>query len=364
MGTLIQRGQGRYLYRLWAWVSLICWLSAGIVAGASPHAVSGIYVLGNQAKDHKLQSLLATPGVAGISFAVEWKVLEPIQGQYAWEALDARIAEVAAQGKRVTVRMFPGVSTPEWVYASGARAFEFIDQNPFHGEEFYASGHRFSTYGQTLKIPVPWDEVFLTAWERFIAAAGARYKDSPTLAMVHITGPTRHSAEMHLPKDATDKAKWLALGYTPQKLIGAWQRCINAFAKAFPTTPIVLNVSPVIFDDEVMEAVAQYGYEHYGRRFFLQNNILMADNKGMKRQDWGLLKAYATKTTIGFQRGLLRLKADEKMSAAERLQVRRANFDGMLMQGMALGAKYFEVGAGEVRDFPDIVNKVVERLEK
>ena len=182
--------------------------------------------------------------------------------------------------------------------------------------------------------------------------------------MVHVTGPTRHSAEMHLPRDRADQERWRALGYTPQKLIGAWKRSIDAFARSLPETPVVLNLSPVIFNDGVMEEVVRYAYGQYGRRLFLQNNILMADNKGMKREDWNVLREYASKTTIGFQRGLPRLKGRSDAATPERLRLKRSNFEGMFTQGLALGAQYFEVGATDVKDFPDVVKAAAERLKK
>jgi hypothetical protein len=332
--------------------------------GRNFNSFDGIYALVGIGQLRELPNILHAPGIAGVSLNAEWIEIEPKEGSYRWTSLDEQIKTADKAGKRVLLRLFPGISTPEWVYAKGAKPFEFIDKNPSHGAVFYAPGHRFSTYGKNLKMPVPWDEIFLTSWERFVEAAGSHYQDATNIAMVHITGPTRHSAEMHLPKEKEVQEKWRALGYTPQKLIGAWKRSIDAFARAFPHTALVLNLSPVIFDDGVMEAVARYGYETYGRRFFMQNNILLAQNKEMKRKDWSVLQEYSTKTTIGFQRGLLKLKAKGNLSPSEQLRIRRANFEGMLAQGLALGAKYFEVGAAEVRDFPEVVKDTAERLER
>jgi hypothetical protein len=325
---------------------------------------SGIYVLVGKANNKDFLDVLNTTGIAGVSLAAEWKDIEPQEGQYQWASLDEVMAKVTPMHKYVTLRMFPGISTPDWVYAKGAKAFEFVDKNPFHGEAFYPQGHRFSTHGAGLRMPIPWDEVFLASWEKFVEVYGNHYRNATNIAMVHVTGPTRHSAEMHLPKDREDQEKWRAAGYTPQKLIGAWKRSIDAFARAFPQTPLVLNLSPVIFEDGVMEEVVRYGYGQYGRRLFLQNNILMADNKRQKREDWNVLREYASKTTIGFQRGLLRLKERGDVAAPERLGLKRANFEGMFTQGLALGAKYFEVGATDVKDFPDVVKAAAERLKK
>jgi Beta-galactosidase len=324
----------------------------------------GIYILAGKAGSKDFLDILNTTGIAGVSLTAEWKDFEPQEGHYQWSSLDDAMAKVTHLHKTVTLRMFPGISTPDWVYAKGAKAFEFVDKNPLHGDAFYPPGHRFSTYGTRLRMPIPWDEVFLTSWEKFVAVFGNHYKNATNIAMVHVTGPTRHSAEMHLPRQPEDQEQWRAVGYTPQKLIGAWKHCIDAFATAFPQTPLVLNLSPVIFNDQVMEEVVRSGYEKYGRRLFLQNNILLADNKSLRREDWRVLKEYASKTTIGFQRGLLHLAGRGDAAASERLGLRRTNFEGMFAQGLALGAKYFEVGITDVKDFPEVVQQMAERLKK
>jgi Beta-galactosidase len=325
---------------------------------------SGIYVLVAEANTKELSHLLPLAGVKGVSLSVEWHAVEPQEGHFQWDTLDELVAKAAALGKEVTLRLLPGISTPEWVYQKGAKAFTFVDRNPFHGEALYKPGHRYSSFGQTLKIPIPWDDVFLASWERTVAAFGEHYRNATNIAMVHLAGPTRHSTEMILPRDNEDKGQWRSLGYAPQKLIGAWQRSIDAFARAFPQTPLVLNLSPVIFDDGVLEAVVRSGYDHYGRRFFLQNNILLGINAPTGRKDWKILQDYATKTTIGFQRELLGKKIPnwDKLSDADRLKLRRTNFEGMFARGMGLGAQYFEIGAAEARDFPEIVQQVAPRL--
>ena len=324
----------------------------------------GIYLLAGKANSKDLKDVINSSGIVGVSLTAEWKDIEPQEGQYQWASLDEAIAKATQMHKSITLRVFPGISTPDWVYAKGAKAFEFIDKNPFHGEAFYRPGHRFSTHGSRLRMPVPWDEIFLASWEKFVDVYGSHYRNATNIAMVHVTGPTRHSAEMHLPKDREDQEKWRAVGYTPQKLVAAWKRSIDAFARAFPQTPLVLNLSPVIFKDGVMEEVVRYGYSQYGRRLFLQNNIIMADNKRLKREDWNVLREYASKTTIGFQRGLLRVKARGDVAAPERLKLKRANFEGMFAQGLTFGAKYFEVGATDVKEFPDVVKAAAERLKK
>jgi len=169
---------------------------------------------------------------------------------------------------------------------------------------------------------------------------------------------------MHLPREPEDKARWRALGYKPEKLLEAWKRSIDAFAEAFPETPLILHLSPVIFRDGVLEAVAKYGYQTYGDRFFMQNDVLVPSNKNMKRPDWAVLEKYKGRTTIGFQRGLPRIKGWQSLPRSEKLRLREKNFKEMFAKGTRLGAYYFEVGAPDVKAFPHVVDEAATQLDE
>src|SRR5262245_17155339 len=98
---------------------------------------NGIYILTGKSGDKDFLDVLNTTGIVGVSLTAEWKDLEPQEGHYQWSSLDDAVAKVTHLHKTVTLRTFPGISTPDWVYAKGAKAFEFVDKNPFHGDAFY-----------------------------------------------------------------------------------------------------------------------------------------------------------------------------------------------------------------------------------
>jgi hypothetical protein len=327
-----------------------------------PSPLLGLYVIGGQRPVRAWTAVLEQSTVTGVSLSAEWSALEPQPDQLDLASLEARLERVEGAGKRVALRLLPGVSTPKWVYERGAQRFTFIDRNPNHTAEHYPEGHRNRTYGESLAIPVPWDETFLSAWEGFVAMVGSRLGGVPAVAMVHVTGPNKHSAEMILPRAPEDRSRWREIGYSPEKLTRSWQRCIDAFAKAFPRAALVLDLSPAVFDDGVVEAVVAYGHAQYGKRLFLQNNILLADQR-RGRLDWGILERYAREAVIGFQRQPLRLDRGS-IGREERRRLRRANFEGMLRAGLDLGASYFELGAGDVKDFPDIAETAAAVLAR
>jgi len=325
--------------------------------------ILGLYVIGGYREPRAWSPTLTQNGIKGIALSAEWTALEAKTGKRDWSALDVDVRQVARAGRRVGLRLQAGISTPEWVYARGARRFTFEDRNPYHAEGGGGARRRNQTLGQTLTLPVPWDEAFLSAWEAFVAAAGAHYAQERAIAMVHVTGPNKHSAEMILPRQPEDRERWRSLGYTPDKLIGAWKRCIDAYARAFPQAALVLNLAPAIFDDEVVEQVVAYGVERYGQRLFLQNNILLGDNGSRQRADWKILERYRDVTSIGFQRQLLRLNR-QGVQGEEKTVLRRENFEKMFEEGLRRGARYFEIGADEARDFPDLVDRFARKLPR
>lgn len=322
----------------------------------------GLYVIGGFQQQRAWTAALKQPGVKGVALSQEWRALEPQQGRRAWSALDDDIQLVARAGRRVGLRLQPGIFTPEWVYAKGARRFPFQDRNPNHAQGASRAGRPNATLGETLTIPVPWDGSFLSAWEDFVAAAGKHYAGEPAIAMVHVTGPNKHFSEMHLPHEPEDLKRWRAMGYTEDKLVGAWKRSIDSFARAFPQAALVLDLSPAIFDDKAVERVVDYAVDKYGKRVFLQNNILLGENQGRERVDWKILERYRNKVPIGFQRQLLRLNGRGAMDQSRRRDLRRDNFEKMLAEGVRLGGRYFEIGAQEARDFGDVVDRFSRQL--
>jgi hypothetical protein len=354
-------------------VPLVAVLSLGLAVPAARTSAAasrsfddalGLYVIGGYQQERAWSAALKQPGVKGVALSEEWRTLEPQSGRRNWSALDEEIQLVARAGRKVGLRLQPGIATPEWVYGRGARRFPFQDRNPYHAPGGGPVTRPNETLGQSLTIPVPWDEPFLSAWEDFVAAAGKHYANETAIAMVHVTGPNKHFSEMHLPHEPEDRERWRSMGYSEDKLVGAWKRSIDAYARAFPQAALVLDLSPAVFDDKVPERVVDYAVDKYGRRVFLQNNILLGENQGRERVDWKILERYRNKTPIGFQRQLLRLGNQGQLTPARRRELRRDNFEKMLAEGTRLGGRYFEIGAQEARDFGDVVQRYGRQLER
>jgi hypothetical protein len=229
------------------------------------------------------------PNVAGISWRFRWKTLEPREGRYDWASVDEVLRKTADAGKLSMVRVVAGQRSPKWVYEAGAKPFEFTRRDLFHPQQ-----HRVGT----LKMPLPWDDVYLEKWMRFIDAFGKRYNGREGLYSVHMSGGGR-IGEMNLPKNKED---WRSAGYTHEKLIAAWKKIIKGFRKALPDTPTNLAVNRPLGKDseEVVERLVDYVLQTYPGKVYLQQNGLKA-GMSLEHPMRAMLREAAQKTTVGYQ---------------------------------------------------------------
>ena len=231
---------------------------------------------------------LKDPQVYGVSWRFHWAAIEPADGRYQWAPIDQALEATGGAGKKAMLRVTAGINTPEWVYQAGAKALAFSNKD-LHNPE---------TYARDLRMPVPWDDVFLAKWTRFVQAMGARYQRHPSLYSVQMTGGG-HIGEMNLPK-APDK--WRQAGYSDERLIGAWKRIIDGYQQAFAGVPTNLDINEPMGrkQSNVMEPVVAYVLKTYPGKVYLQNNGLRADfpRDNPIRQ---LLREAAGTTSVGYQ---------------------------------------------------------------
>jgi hypothetical protein len=279
-----------------------------------------------QAKEHELSELKDTE-VYGISWRFRWKTIEPREGEFNWELIDKPLQVTSNAGKKVMLRVTAGSFTPDWVYQAGAKQIDFSNTdlaNPEH-------------YSKTLKMPIPWDEVYLAKWKAFIHAFGRRYNGNPHTYSIQMTGGG-HIGEMNLPKAYQ---KWQQAGYTDEKLITAWTRIIDAYQKAFPNTPTNLNINePLGLNrSNVLKPVVSYVLATYPQKVYLQQNAMRAD---LRKDDLirQIIREASSKTIVGYQmiggKGYLDQQTGDRLIA-----FRNAKEDYI---------NYMEVYAGDVRD--------------
>ena len=120
------------------------------------------------------------PGISTVYFRLAWSYVEPEEGRFDWSIVDSPAQRWIARGKKIALRFSasegdPGVGTPPWVRAAGAKGYCFE-----------------AGKGVVPEAPgLPWepdfdDPVFLGKVDRFLAAAAARYDGDPNLAFVDV----------------------------------------------------------------------------------------------------------------------------------------------------------------------------------
>ena len=256
--------------------------------GQNPSGPRGIFSL--LRKDEVPSSaLLKLDNLSGVNIRTGWRKIEKKEGQFNWSFIDQSITKSRQANKSIMLTVVSGVGTPDWVYESGSTSFSFKDRNPYH-----------RVRGEPLRIPVPWDEVFLRKWGNFVAELGKRYNDESTITLIHMVGPASMSPEMHLPKGPGNRSRWEELGYHSKKLVNAWKKVIDSYFSAFPNKAISIQIAIPIYNDGSLEKILEYGTKTYGNRFVIQGDWLTAHTKD-DFPLYKLIKEYSMKTTIGFE---------------------------------------------------------------
>lgn len=214
------------------------------------------------ASDYRVTGFLENHQFEGVSLRVKWSTIEQTEGDYNWNYIDSILSRVQCQGKRVIISILTGYLTPSWVYSAGANAFSYFDNKT----------------GRQEIIPIPWDAIYHEKLENLIAALGKKYNNHPNIFLIHVSGPMQRSVEMHLPKSAEDKTRWEQIGYTPEKLIDAWKRVLTYYDMYLPNKIWSINLQIPIWNDGVVEAVADHCANTYPWQCGLQIDFWKDNN--------------------------------------------------------------------------------------
>ncbi|MFG0317104.1 MAG: beta-galactosidase [Planctomycetota bacterium JB042] len=218
--------------------------------GQSPVAPRGVYCScppTSSQSNSVIPSVAAMPFVEGILVRVSWEDVEPQPGVYDFSLVDGQLALAGQHGVRVALAVVQGSHTPAWLPIQGAQMIQYV----------FA--------GQLRTVAVPWDPIYLAAWQNLIAALGAKYANDTTISIVHMTHATHNGFEMQLPIGA--ESTYVAAGYTPSVYTQSWHTVIGACAAAVPHHVLDVDVHPVFGSDVVAQNVVAYAKGALGPRF-------------------------------------------------------------------------------------------------
>ncbi len=294
--------------------------------------------------------LLNNPFINGIAAQINWRDIEPVQGQPDWSRLDELFAAAESSKKWVQLAIFPGFFAPEWA-KDGAQSDLFPIQ--------YGPGH-----GTVAVLPMPSDRVYLDRWFAFVKQLSERYGRSPAFRMIAAAGPTSVSEEMTLPSNSPPAIKkWLSDGYTPAKYLGAWEEAFHVYADSFPNQYVSLAAPnlPILGQGKsglparmrAKQDIVERAVKVFGRRLAIESNDLHAGRAQVEAFDGtDFIKSYTGRIITGFEmRGGSHGLIPSKVMGAEGdppLALRRSIDKGMAPNKAGQHINYLEIYEGDV----------------
>jgi hypothetical protein len=301
-------------------------------------------------KEQKERVAINNPYISGVAVQINWRDIEPTEGQPDWSRLDEIFSAAESTNKWVQLDIFPGFFSPAWAL-EGARTDQF--------EIPYGPGH-----GTVRKLPMPWDHVYLDRWFAFVKQLSERYGKSPAFRMIAAGGPTSVSEEMTLPSNSPPAIKkWLSDGYTPAKYLGAWEEAFHLYADSFPNQYVSLAAPglPILEQRKsglparmrAKQDIVERAVKVFGRRLAIQSNDLHAGRAQVEAFDGtDFIKSYTGRIITGFEmRGGSHGLIPSKVMGAEGdppLALRRSIDKGMAPNNGGQHVNYLEIYEGDV----------------
>src|SRR5215471_17647493 len=395
-----------------AMVAAILLYASNQADAQSPPGIGIMYLenadsLGDPIHNWSRDPALTNPYVQGIALRTHWDRVEPHEhanaNDFYWDYLDQGVALAAAHGKKVSILVTAGVTTPQWVFDAGAAVFNVTEQTGYSsitdgvttarstrvrsagntanwdpsvsvGLQIFGGSipagativavnsssnvtisaparqsatHVAITTAQIEPMPLPWDPIFQQKWGAFIQAFAARYRSAPNLAYVVMGGPGRRE-EAYFCFTPYDMNYFInTLGGLPNWEAGVrW--IIDQYGTYFPNTPFILAMAdpiPTSDGDDSLQAVCDYGAaQHPGNHFGVMSCGLQYPsgpaNGSMGATEIPLL---CPTSTVGYQFLVTQHEDIDPVTG-------RYMLDLGLERGFNFGAHFIEVYSGDCDD--------------
>lgn len=211
--------------------------------------------------------LLADTAISGVIAGLHWDQIQldnPLcalthscttsPDGYDWSYVDDVFAEANAAHKTVQLNITPGTDAPTWLLnliPSCDGLFTGSGTAPLDcGKATFVNFPEAKRAdGNPPVLPLPWNPLYLLAWDDFLINLNARYNSNPAFVSISIAGPMCASNEMILPTTANGSTQ--ASGLPADQ---AWQMLIH---HSFPFLPGYQN-SDQVFIDAGKQAIDAY----------------------------------------------------------------------------------------------------------
>ena len=296
---------------------------SSLFAAAGEPIRTGLWVMqklpeNNSAFNELESQLRANHSLGGVCLHIPWNQIETESGKPNFSSVDRAVAIFRELRMKYQLCLKAGASTPAFVYANGAQAFESRIQNP----------HR-ADVGKAVRIPVPWDPIYERDFSGIIEQLGKRYASDPLCVSVVLTCANFMSAEMHLPKSPSDLMRWHSFGDYETRLLEVYKRFTDVWATAFPRQEIALHLSKVLdLPPSFCERIIDYGLSEYPQRFAIQNCQLTGRKEDTGVMSYDIVQKYRERAHHGFQSVAGLNRPDGRMGSAEMAALNIVHADG------------------------------------
>lgn len=253
-------------YPLLRWALALCFV--GICASISWGQTANYALKPGQVNRDIADADLKLKTVGGLTIRVPWSVINPRRGIYNFSEIDQNLLQSSrCGGKPVKLIVQTGRDglSPKWfggLWHEGA--------------------------------PLPWSPEMLVAHSELMQELGRNYRYR--FSVVHVTGPTHPSAEMH-PAPNLERVR----GYSDAKMVQAWETASRNVSSAFPTTSAALSISVKGPAARYVDATINRVRLVFGNRLVLQHNALKAGTDVTAPHHRLLLKYRTFGVRIGFE---------------------------------------------------------------
>lgn len=275
------------------------------------------------------ERVAALDGIDGLTVYIGLSRLMPRKGEYDWSLTDRAVEACRRYDKKINLAIVPGRWVPEWIYGEGVQKFTW-ELHSNHVEPGRS----------TASAPIPWDPVYLQIMRDAVKAMGKRYRNTKEIVAVQVTGPAlANGLEANLAISPEQAAK---IGYTPEKLIGAWKTMFEACDAAFPDRQLswsIHDIYPGKRDPVPGRAIRDWAFSRYGKRLSLMVCYLTPEEWFVRgNQAVDIWAERGNEIHLGAQ--LIDLYSAKKAPAT--------SISAAMRKGALLGAHYFEVFAEDV----------------
>lgn len=313
---------------------------------------------------------------SGAYIRLTWAQVEPVPGRFDWSALDPVLDAAVGAGKKLSMSIITGGSSPAWLPGKAATVTFRVGKG--------GDRRRCTQVVEGL----PWDPAYQQRYVGVMRALADHLRSRPAdyaaLRIVKMTAIAQNTEELRLPstdgdrlwrgrKDPCDQsdavATWRAAGYAPEKVVAGWTAMAKGVARAFPDKIIAQdtlenNDFPDIGDSgSVKREIVDDGIARLKGRFAVQWNGLTATGRIAN----SVVEAGRRGAIIGWQTNAFR-GLNGAGCNADRLAVAATcsskDYAAILARGIALGGAYIEVWPADVAAFPDAIRDAENRLHR